>query len=142
MWLTIAGYDSAEYANSLGCSFDAPDLTIRIAPREHRLERILGPEEPMTHTLDLYFPGGQAVHEPLVIDVPFRRMRRMPSRLITPKTRSQHRLLWARSPGCGSLSARRRRGTISREPPPPRARREYGGGNAKKVTKPTALTYP
>lgn len=63
-----------KYANSLGRSFDAPDLTLRIAPREpQRQERVLGPEEPMARTLDAYFPGGQTVDEALIIDIPSRR---------------------------------------------------------------------
>ncbi|ROT37508.1 hypothetical protein SODALDRAFT_297737 [Sodiomyces alkalinus F11] len=62
-----------KYPNSLGRYLDAPDLTLRICPREHRQERTLGPEEPMGRTLDAYFPGGQTVDEALVIDVPTRR---------------------------------------------------------------------
>jgi osomolarity two-component system response regulator SSK1 len=62
-----------KYANSLGRNFDAPDVTLRICPREQRQERTLGPEEPISRTLDAYFPGGQTVDEALVIDVPLRR---------------------------------------------------------------------
>ena len=62
-----------KYANSLGRNFDAPDVTLKIIPREHRQERLLGPEEPMARTLDQVFPGGQSVHEALIIDVPVRR---------------------------------------------------------------------
>lgn len=62
-----------KYANSLGKSFDSPDVTLRICPRENRQERILGPEEPMSRTLDAYFPGGQTVEEAFIIDVPLRR---------------------------------------------------------------------
>jgi osomolarity two-component system response regulator SSK1 len=63
-----------KYANSLGRHFDAPDLTLRIVPREgQRQERVLGPEEPMARTLDAYFPGGQTVDEALLIDIPQRR---------------------------------------------------------------------
>lgn len=63
-----------KYANSLGRQFDAPDLTLRIVPREQqRQERVLGPEEPMTRTIDAYFPGGQTVDEALIIDIPHRR---------------------------------------------------------------------
>ncbi|KAJ4388449.1 Two-component response regulator SSK1p [Neurospora sp. IMI 360204] len=62
-----------KYANSLGRQFDSPDLILRIAPRESRQERVLGPEEPMARTLDAYFPGGQTVDEALVIDIPPRR---------------------------------------------------------------------
>lgn len=63
-----------KYANSLGRQYDAPDLTLRIVPREdNRQERVLGPEEPMARTIDAYFPGGQTVDEALLIDVPHRR---------------------------------------------------------------------
>ncbi|KAA6413994.1 MAG: hypothetical protein FRX48_02356 [Lasallia pustulata] len=67
-----------KYANSLGRSFDAPDVTLRIVPRDHARrnsqgERTLGPEEPITKTLDTYYPGGQTVDEALIIDVPQRR---------------------------------------------------------------------
>ncbi|RYO00861.1 hypothetical protein AA0119_g5760 [Alternaria tenuissima] len=64
-----------KYANSLGRSFDSPDVTLRIVPRDAQRagERTLGPEEDMCRTLDAYFPGGQTVHEALIIDVPQRR---------------------------------------------------------------------
>ena len=64
-----------KYANSLGRSFDSPDVTLRIVPRDagHGQERTLGPEEDMCRTLDAYFPGGQSVKEALIIDVPVRR---------------------------------------------------------------------
>ena len=61
-----------KYANSLGRTFDSPDLNIRICPRDQHKDRILGPEEPMGRTLDAYFPGGQTVDEALVIDIPRR----------------------------------------------------------------------
>jgi len=65
-----------KYANSLGKSFDAPDVSLRIFPRDTNQksgDRILGPEEEMCRTLDAYYPGGQTVHEALIIDVPQRR---------------------------------------------------------------------
>ena len=64
-----------KYSNSLGRSFDAPDVTLRILPRDTARgnERTLGPEEDMCRTLDAYFPGGQLVTDALVIDVPQRR---------------------------------------------------------------------
>ncbi|KAH8884225.1 hypothetical protein GQ53DRAFT_786319 [Thozetella sp. PMI_491] len=63
-----------KYANSLGRQFDAPDLTLRITPREQmRQSRTLGPEEPMCRVLDAYFPGSQTVDEALVIEIPLRR---------------------------------------------------------------------
>ncbi|KFY74517.1 hypothetical protein V499_05462 [Pseudogymnoascus sp. VKM F-103] len=74
-----------KYANSLGRNFDAPDVTLKICSRgdhardhsrdhgrENRHERILGPEEPISRTIDANFPGGQTVHEALIIDVPVR----------------------------------------------------------------------
>lgn len=61
-----------KYGNSLGRTFDSPDLNIRICPRDQHKERILGPEEPMSRTLDAYYPGGQTVDEALFIDLPRR----------------------------------------------------------------------
>ena len=68
-----------KYSNSLGRSFDSPDVTLRIVPRDHSQprnnqgERILGPEEPITRTLDSYYPSGQTIDDALIIDVPTRR---------------------------------------------------------------------
>lgn len=78
-----------KYANSLGRTFDAPDITLKIMPREHarrnsQAERVLGPEEPISRTLDAYFPGGQSVEEALIIDVPQRRTPRHSPRLPVP----------------------------------------------------------
>ncbi len=73
-----------KYANSLGRSFDAPDVTLRICPREPRQERTLGPEEPMCRTLDAYFPGGQTVDEALIVDVPLRRTPKPSPRSVAP----------------------------------------------------------
>ncbi|KAM7201440.1 hypothetical protein V8F20_004904 [Naviculisporaceae sp. PSN 640] len=74
-----------KYANSLGRLFDAPDLTLRIVPREQqRQERVLGPEEPMARTIDAYFPGGQSVDEALIIDIPVRRTPRASPRTGPP----------------------------------------------------------
>lgn len=64
-----------KYGNSLGRVYDAPDVTLRLSPREaHQGERTLGPDELMTRTLDVYYPGGQTIDEALVIDVPIRRV--------------------------------------------------------------------
>ncbi|MCJ1418115.1 ssk1 response regulator receiver [Xylographa parallela] len=78
-----------KYANSLGRSFDAPDVTLRIVQRDHshrhpNNERTLGPEEPITRTLDAYYPGGQTVDEALIIDVPQRRTPRQSPRVHMP----------------------------------------------------------
>ncbi|KAK4888509.1 hypothetical protein LTR28_002930, partial [Elasticomyces elasticus] len=66
-----------KYMNSLGRSFDSPDVTLRIVSRHDNqkdvVERQLGPEEDMCRTLDAYFPGGQTVDEALIIHVPQRR---------------------------------------------------------------------
>jgi osomolarity two-component system response regulator SSK1 len=63
-----------KYANSLGRSFDAPDVTLRIVPRDaaRAQDRTLGPEEDMCRTIDAVYPGGQTVNEALLIDVPQR----------------------------------------------------------------------
>ena len=78
-----------KYANSLGRNFDAPDVTLRIVPRDHshrhsQGERTLGPEEPISRTLDAYYPGGQNVDEALIIDVPQRRTPRNSPRVSVP----------------------------------------------------------
>ncbi|KAL8902082.1 MAG: hypothetical protein Q9207_004893 [Kuettlingeria erythrocarpa] len=78
-----------KYANSLGRHYDAPDLTLRILPRDSarrlgkadRIERTLGPDEQLAKTLDIYFPGGQKVDDALIIDVPQRRTPRHSPRI-------------------------------------------------------------
>ncbi|KAK5170354.1 Two-component response regulator SSK1p [Saxophila tyrrhenica] len=66
-----------KYANSLGKTFDPPDMVLHIVTRaeqgQNRTQRALGPEEEMCKTIDSYFPGGQTVDEALVIDTPQRR---------------------------------------------------------------------
>ena len=78
-----------KYANSLGRSFDSPDVTLRIVPRDHSHrhpygERTLGPEEPICRTLDGYYPGGQTVDDALIIDVPQRRTPRQSPKVHLP----------------------------------------------------------
>lgn len=70
-----------KYTNSLGRSYDAPDVTLRIVPRDaaRGQDRVLGPEEEMCRTLDAYYPGGQTVNEALIIEVP------QPQRRTTPR---------------------------------------------------------
>ncbi|CAI7603600.1 unnamed protein product [Penicillium glandicola] len=77
-----------KYVNSLGRSFDSPDIVIRILPREGanrpgHSERLLSPEEVLSSILDTYYPGGQNIEEALVIDAPPRR---------TPKPSPRHSL--------------------------------------------------
>ena len=67
-----------KYANSLGRNFDSPDVTLRIiyrhpSGRHSQTERTLAPEESVAKILEMYYPGGQAVEEALIIDVPQRR---------------------------------------------------------------------
>ena len=66
-----------KYANSLGRTFDAPDMTLRIVSRQeqgaNRTERSLGPEEEICRTIDQLYPGGQTVQDALIINVPQRR---------------------------------------------------------------------
>ncbi|KAI9804390.1 MAG: hypothetical protein M1825_001288 [Sarcosagium campestre] len=75
-----------KYANSLGRTFDSPDVTLRIIPRElptrqlRFVERTLSPEEAITSTLEDYFPGGQTVNDALIIDVPIKRTPRQSPR--------------------------------------------------------------
>lgn len=75
-----------KYANSLGKTFDAPDMTLHILTRsqhgESRSERLLGPEEEICRTIDSYYPGGQTVDEALVINVPQRRTPRPSPRVV------------------------------------------------------------
>lgn len=75
-----------KYGNSLGRSFDSPDIVIKIYPREgsnkqSTPERALSPEEPLMSVIDAYYPGGQKAGEALVIDIPPRR---------TPKQSPRH----------------------------------------------------
>lgn len=66
-----------KYANSLGRTFDAPDMVLRITarvePGVQRTERTLGPEEDICRTIDAVYPDGQSVDEALLIDIPPRR---------------------------------------------------------------------
>ncbi|OGM47308.1 response regulator [Aspergillus bombycis] len=79
-----------KYANSLGKTFDAPDIVIRIAAREGSNkqatpDRMLSPEEPLVTVVDSYFPGGQTIEEALIIDIPPRR---------TPKPSPRHSIYY------------------------------------------------
>lgn len=61
-----------KYTNSLGKTFDSPDITIRVVPREglgKQPERLLNPEESLVAVVDTYYPGGQRVDEALLIDI-------------------------------------------------------------------------
>ena len=75
-----------KYGNSLGRHYDAPDLTLRIIREQAQKskERILGPEEDMCRTLDIYYPDGQTVEEALLIDIPQRRTPRPSPRAVQP----------------------------------------------------------
>ncbi|KAK2597362.1 Two-component response regulator SSK1p [Conoideocrella luteorostrata] len=75
-----------KYANSLGRTFDSPDLVIRLQPRDQEKERTLGPEEVMAQTLDTVYPGGQTVDEALLIDIPRRTPKASPRAPMAPAT--------------------------------------------------------
>ncbi|KAJ5280147.1 hypothetical protein N7478_005519 [Penicillium angulare] len=67
-----------KYGNSLGRTFDSPDIVIRIVAREAstRLtttDRLLSPEEVLASVLDSYYPDGQSIEEALLIEAPSRR---------------------------------------------------------------------
>ncbi|OKL64348.1 hypothetical protein UA08_00684 [Talaromyces atroroseus] len=73
-----------KYANSLGRTFDSPDLIVRITPRVSAnrppgSDRILSPEESLFALIDQYYPGGQNVEEALIIEAPQRRTPIKPS---------------------------------------------------------------
>ena len=73
-----------KYANSLGKTFDSPDVTLRIIPRvdsHGHSERTLGPEEAVSALLSQYFPAGQTIEEALTIDIPHRRTPRQSPRV-------------------------------------------------------------
>ncbi|KAK0725763.1 hypothetical protein B0H67DRAFT_571415 [Lasiosphaeris hirsuta] len=115
----VRGMILLKYSNSLGRVFDAPDLTLRIIPREQNQERTLGPEEPMARTLDAYFPGGQTVDEALIIEIPQRR---------TPRP----------SPRAGPPHAQHLTSVYFEETRPVEAGTDYFGPGAVPNTLPTA----
>ncbi|KIV90777.1 hypothetical protein PV10_05385 [Exophiala mesophila] len=76
----------SKYANSLGRTIDAPDITLKIVSREPHnknvaSERPLGPDEPIARVLETYYPGGQTIDEALLIEVPARRTPRASPRV-------------------------------------------------------------
>lgn len=74
-----------KYGNSLGRTWDSPDVSVRICPRERtHQERLLGPEEPICGLLDAYYPGGQHIEEALMIEVPRRRSPQRSPRILYP----------------------------------------------------------
>jgi osomolarity two-component system response regulator SSK1 len=86
-----------KFANSLGRTWDPPDIVIRIAPREGSNrqttpERLLSPEETLSSILDTYYPGGQKIEEALLIDAPTRR---------TPKPSPRHSVYHHHNPEPG-----------------------------------------
>jgi osomolarity two-component system, response regulator SSK1 len=73
-----------KYSNSLGRTFDSPDLIVRITSRASSSrpagsDRILSPEESLFALIDQYYPGGQTVEEALIIEAPQRRTPIKPS---------------------------------------------------------------
>ncbi|KAI4727914.1 hypothetical protein E4T49_04301 [Aureobasidium sp. EXF-10728] len=75
-----------KYGNSLGRSYDSPDLVLRIVSRpdengKRAPERILSPDEDVCRTLDSYYAGGQTAEEALLIETPPRRTPRPSPRI-------------------------------------------------------------
>lgn len=58
-----------KYANSLGKTYDSPDLTLYLKTRTG-FSRVMGPDEHMGTVLDEFFPNGQTVDEAFIIDIP------------------------------------------------------------------------
>ncbi|KAG9690308.1 CheY-like protein, partial [Aureobasidium melanogenum] len=75
-----------KYGNSLGRTYDSPDLVLRIVSRpdengKRAPERILSPDEDVCRTLDSYYAGGQTAEEALLIETPARRTPRPSPRI-------------------------------------------------------------
>lgn len=69
-----------KYSNSLGRTYDSPDLIVRICPRPPLgPDRILSPEESLFALIDQNYPGGQTMAEALVVEAPQRRTPMKPS---------------------------------------------------------------
>ncbi|CEJ89516.1 Putative CheY-like superfamily [[Torrubiella] hemipterigena] len=73
-----------KYANSLGRTFDSPDINIRLCPRDRQRDRILGPDEVMSRLIESYYPGGQTMDEALIIDIPRRTPKASPRYVQAP----------------------------------------------------------
>ncbi|KAK3117962.1 Two-component response regulator SSK1p [Teratosphaeriaceae sp. CCFEE 6253] len=100
-----------KYKNSLGGTFDAPDMTLRLFQRvngpalsqqQETLERILSPDEDMARVIDAHYPGGQTVAEALVIDVPVRERERPRT---TPRPSPRAPIHHSQGPAAGSAAA-------------------------------------
>jgi osomolarity two-component system response regulator SSK1 len=62
------------YGNSLGKHFDAPDVSLKLIPRDHpHQEHVLNPDEVLWETLEKAYPDGQKMDEALIIQVPSKR---------------------------------------------------------------------
>ncbi|KAM3544624.1 hypothetical protein ARSEF1564_002492 [Beauveria bassiana] len=78
-----------KYANSLGKTFDAPDLHLCVHPRDQK-DRLLQPDEHMCRTLDNFFPGGQTVDDAILIDIPRRTPKASPHPVQLGHGQQQH----------------------------------------------------
>jgi osomolarity two-component system, response regulator SSK1 len=89
----------AKYSNSLGRTYDAPDISLRLVTRldpegSQQFERTLRPDEHVLQLIEHHFPGGQKAQEALIIDTPRSRVAATSvASVSTPGSRS------ARSPG-------------------------------------------
>ncbi|CRG87656.1 Response regulator mcs4 [Talaromyces islandicus] len=69
-----------KYSNSLGRTYDSPDLMVRMCPRAAQgPDRMLSPEESLFALIDQHYPGGQTMAEALVVEAPQRRTPIKPS---------------------------------------------------------------
>lgn len=62
-----------KYGNSLGRQFDAPDVVVKLIPRDQSGEIVLSPDEELCRAMDKYYHGTQKMHEALIIHVPQRK---------------------------------------------------------------------
>ena len=84
-----------KYANSLGRTFDAPDVSLklvhrRVSARHSNHERILSPEENILQVIELFYPGGQTVEEALIVETPQRRTPKHSPRIALPYYMTDH----------------------------------------------------
>ncbi|KAL6900152.1 hypothetical protein GGI43DRAFT_423233 [Trichoderma evansii] len=74
-----------KYANSLGKTYDSPDLTLRLNTRTG-VSRVMGPDEHMGTVFEEFFPNGQSVDEAFIIDIPRNTTTPRPSPRAPPPT--------------------------------------------------------
>lgn len=129
-----------KYANSLGRSFDSPDVVLRVVAKPDALrpgpDRLLSPEEVIARILDSYYPGGQTIDEALIIDI-------LPKR--TPKLSPRPSQLYTSIHGSYSAvesSRPEETGTDYFPPMPAPVQLPTNQANEARILQPHMLTMP